>query len=123
MPRLRLCVEVPHGLSICTLRELLAMHGALVHGWELAPPAPAEESPRCPVSLTPSELAVLRAFAYCDSKEGVAARLGISPGTVKSHTESVYRKLRVRSRGCALGRALRLGLLTLQDLEPPPNGR
>jgi len=67
-------------------------------------------------------LAVLKAFAYCDRNDDIAARLNISVSTVKSHINSLFRKLNVRTRVRALVRALRLGLVTAQDLSPPPKG-
>jgi DNA-binding CsgD family transcriptional regulator len=48
--------------------------------------------------------------------------LGTSPTTVKWHVKNLYRKLRVSSRGHALVRALRLGVLAPEDLTASPNG-
>ena len=40
----------------------------------------------------------------------IAARLYLSPHTVKEHTSAIYRKLEVRNRAEAVQRAQRLGL-------------
>ena len=42
----------------------------------------------------------------------IAARLYLSPHTVKEHTGKLYRKLEVRNRAEAVQRAQRLGLLS-----------
>jgi DNA-binding NarL/FixJ family response regulator len=119
----RLLVGLPDEMSPAALRELLAMNGVAVYGWETCvngtQPGGACR-PGCDLSTT--ERAVLRAFTCCDTNEEIARQLGISPETVKTHVKSLYRKLRVRSRAYAVGRALRLGLLTVDDLVPPPNG-
>ena len=119
----QLIVELPERMTAGSLRELLEMHGVTVRACLANDAArPACRAAAAEVRLTPAERAVLRAFSYSDSREEIAARLRVAPATVKSHIESLYRKLRVRSRGFAVGRALRLGLITPQDLIPPPNG-
>ncbi len=65
---------------------------------------------------------MLKAFTYCDSSEEIAACLGLGMATLKRQVRSLYRKLRVGSRAFAVGRALRLGILTVHDLVPPPDG-
>lgn len=74
------------------------------------------------IRLTAAELSVLKAFSYCDTNKEIAAQLGMSAATVKSHADDLFHKLRVHSRSHALGRALRLGLITLRDLTPPLKG-
>ena len=61
--------------------------------------------------LTPREGEVLRWLAQGLSNKAIAARLGLSPDTVKDHLENVYRKLEVRDRVSALRRATELGLV------------
>jgi DNA-binding NarL/FixJ family response regulator len=120
----RLIVELPEDVSVGCLRELLDIHGIHVQQCEAASrPAPSSPLQVPSVQLTPTEFSVLRAFTCSDTIDQIAATLGISPGTVKFHTENLYRKLRVGSRAFAVGRALRLGVLTLQDLTPPPDSR
>ena len=64
-------------------------------------------------SDTPSrrELDVLRRIGLGDSNKEAAAHLGISPSTVRTHMESVFRKLACNSRSAATLKASMLGLL------------
>ncbi len=119
----RLTVELPPGMPPAALRELLEMNGIRVRDLETQEESLATAALQpASVRLTPAELAVLRAFTSCDTREEVARGLGVRPATVKSHTKNLFVKLRVRSRAFAVGRALRLGLLSLQDLTSPPEG-
>lgn len=61
--------------------------------------------------LSPRELQILALLGKRDSNKEIAARLFISPATVKRHTVSIYRKLDVSDRRGAVARALELGLL------------
>jgi LuxR family maltose regulon positive regulatory protein len=62
--------------------------------------------------LTDRELAVLRLLATTQlSQSEIADELYVSRNTVKSHSRSIYRKLRVKSRGRAALRAQDLGLI------------
>ena len=68
-------------------------------------------SPREPSSpLTPREREVLSLMAAGSTNREIAAKLHLSPHTVKEHTSAVYRKLDVRNRAEAVRRAERLGL-------------
>ena len=60
--------------------------------------------------LTAAELRVLKLLPTNTCPQ-IAAILYISRSTVKTHLQSVYRKLGVTSRSEALGRAVDLGLL------------
>ena len=62
-------------------------------------------------TLTPRETDVLRRISLGDSNKDAAAHLGISPSTVRTHMESVFRKLACNSRSAATLRASTLGLL------------
>lgn len=62
-----------------------------------------------PTLLTPREREVLVLVARGLTNVRVAARLGVSPATVRSHMEHLMRKLAVRSRTQAVARALALG--------------
>jgi len=64
-----------------------------------------------PVSLTPRERVVLAAVAEHDSIRAVAQALVVSPHTVKSQLQGVYRKLGVSSRYAAVAVARELGLV------------
>lgn len=61
--------------------------------------------------LTPREGQVLTLLAEGLTNKAIAARLGVSPDTVKDHLENVYRKLEVRDRVSALRRGTDLGLV------------
>jgi DNA-binding NarL/FixJ family response regulator len=61
--------------------------------------------------LTEREREVLGLLAAGHTNREIAARLHLSPFTVKDHASAVYRKLGVRGRMQAVRRAERLGLL------------
>jgi DNA-binding NarL/FixJ family response regulator len=61
--------------------------------------------------MTPHELEVLRMVAAGATNREVAAHLFISVDTVKSHLETIYRKLEVTDRAQAVAVAMRKGLL------------
>lgn len=58
--------------------------------------------------LTPREVQVIRLLAAGETNAGVASRLVISEGTVKSHVKHILRKLRAANRAEAVSRYLRL---------------
>ncbi len=62
-------------------------------------------------ALSGRELEVLRLVAEGRSNAHIAADLGVSDATVKTHVAHVLRKLQAVDRAHAVGRALRLGLL------------
>jgi LuxR family maltose regulon positive regulatory protein len=61
--------------------------------------------------LTGRELEVLRLIALGRTNQEIARQLIVSPGTVKAHTASIYRKLDVANRTEAVACARQLGLL------------
>jgi LuxR family maltose regulon positive regulatory protein len=61
--------------------------------------------------LSPRELEVLHLMALGRTNQAIARQLVVSPGTVKAHTASIYRKLDVANRTEAVSRARQLGLL------------
>ena len=63
-------------------------------------------------SLTGREFEVLNILAQRMTDHEIAARLHISPGTVRRHTQNIYGKLGVHGRREAVDRAIGLGLLT-----------
>ncbi|MEZ3162164.1 LuxR C-terminal-related transcriptional regulator [Microbacterium sp. BWT-B31] len=74
-----------------------------------APPEPSQSVVSSP--LTPRERVVLRALDTHGSVREVAEALIVSPHTVKSQLQSIYRKLRVSSRHGAVAVARQHGLL------------
>jgi DNA-binding NarL/FixJ family response regulator len=70
-------------------------------------PAPAEELPD---GLTPREAEVLRLIAEGRTNQEIAADLVVSEGTVKTHVNRIFAKVRVRDRAQAVAYAYRHGL-------------
>jgi LuxR family transcriptional regulator, maltose regulon positive regulatory protein len=62
-------------------------------------------------ALTPAELRVLQLLPTHLSLAAIASRLYVSPNTVKTHAQAVYRKLDASSRGEAVAHAYAAGLL------------
>jgi HD-GYP domain-containing protein (c-di-GMP phosphodiesterase class II) len=69
--------------------------------------------------LTGREIDVLRLIARGQSMKEMARTLGISPKTVDNHTQSVYSKIGVKTRGGATLFAIEHGLCTPGE----PSGR
>ncbi|MGB9364619.1 MAG: LuxR C-terminal-related transcriptional regulator, partial [Xanthobacteraceae bacterium] len=61
--------------------------------------------------LTEREIEVLRAIARGQSMKETARALGISPKTVDNHTQNLYAKIRVKTRGGATLFAIEHGLV------------
>jgi DNA-binding CsgD family transcriptional regulator len=72
--------------------------------------ASASASASAPV-LSPREIDVLRRISLGDSNKEAALRLGISPSTVRTHLESIFRKLDCSSRAAGTLKASLLGLI------------
>ena len=62
-------------------------------------------------SLTARELDVLRLLAEGETTPAVAARLGLSESTVRTHAERMREKLGVSTRGGLVAEGFRLGYL------------
>jgi HD-GYP domain-containing protein (c-di-GMP phosphodiesterase class II) len=67
--------------------------------------------PAPPAGLTPREVEVLVLLSRGRTNKAIAAELSISPKTVGSHVEHIYRKLGVSTRGAVSMIAMRHGLL------------
>lgn len=68
----------------------------------------------CKVSsspLTERETQILQRISIGESNKEVARQLGISPSTVRTHVESVFRKLRCTTRAAATLKALTQGFI------------
>ncbi len=135
MRLVQIAAHVPNDLCLTSLREIMALNEVQVHTCHQEPqqqPPPSPEQHRQPpaqppvqrrsraaaaaVRLTAMEREVLLAFTYCDTNDEIADLLGVAESTVKTHVKNLFRKLRVKSRAFAIGRALRLGLLSAQEL-------
>jgi len=88
--------------------------GTAVGAGALRPrPAPLRGNPQALASLgiSPRELAVLRELAAGHSNKEIAARLHVSPHTIKTHVGHLFAKLEARRRTDAIHRARALGIL------------
>lgn len=71
-------------------------------------PRPAEHGEE----LTPHETRLLKLLAEGYSYQDAADRFGVSINTLRNHIRSIYDKLHVHSKSAAVGKALRLGLIS-----------
>ena len=78
-----------------------------------APPCDTAGNPRAITSLgiSPRELEVLRELAAVYSNKEIAARLDVSPNTVKTHVARLFDKLGAHRRTEAISKARELGLV------------
>jgi two-component system, NarL family, response regulator LiaR len=67
--------------------------------------------------LTPREVEVLRHLALGLSNKEIAAALVVGEETVKTHVGNVLAKLHVENRSQAIVQALKLGLVSLDELQ------
>ena len=76
-------------------------------------PGPPALSPRAttPDLLSAREVEVLRRISLGESNKEAARTLGISPSTVRTHLENIFRKLGCTTRAAATLKALTAGLL------------
>ncbi len=89
---------------------------------QLSPPVAARllrevRAPESPESLTGRETDVLRLLAQGKSNKEIAAALTIGEKTVKTHVSNVLGKLGVPSRTQAALYAVRIGLVSLDEME------
>jgi DNA-binding NarL/FixJ family response regulator len=73
------------------------------------------QTPRAPrdcEDLTPHETRLLKLLAEGYSYQDAADRFGVSINTLRNHIRSIYDKLHVHSKSAAVGKALRLGLIS-----------
>ncbi|WP_342316680.1 LuxR C-terminal-related transcriptional regulator [Lysobacter sp. FW306-1B-D06B] len=61
--------------------------------------------------LTERKSEILRWISFGASNKVVAQKIGISPSTVRTHVESVFRKLGCSTRAAATLKASQLGLI------------
>ena len=87
--------------------------GARVIGANAAKPAPFNGNPKAQAALgiSPRELTVLQEMAAGRSNKEIAARLEVSPDTVKTHVARLFEKLDSRRRTEAINKARELGIV------------
>jgi DNA-binding NarL/FixJ family response regulator len=61
--------------------------------------------------LTERQVRILRLMRGSLTLSEIATELSLSPNTIKTHTQAIYRKLGVRTRGDAVIRGLDRGIL------------
>ncbi len=88
---------------------------------QLAPEAAARlmrevRAPESPEALTERETQVLRLVAHGKANKQIARELSIDESTIKSHVHSILSKLDVKSRTQAALHAVRVGLVTAEEL-------
>lgn len=71
-------------------------------------------------AVTRRQVEILRLAANGNTNRAIAGWLRISEETVKSQLRAIYPKLRVSDRTQAVAVALRVGLLTVDDIDLPP---
>ena len=64
-------------------------------------------------ALSEREVEVVRLIAQGGANKEIAATLGISPGTARSHVANIFQKLEVRDRTEAVIKAAQKGIITL----------
>ena len=104
-----------------TGEQIAAAVAAVAAGLVVLPAEPAGSSAPRPVlrsaspapALTPREIEVLGMLAEGLGNKVIAARLGISDHTVKTHVAAIFGKLGVSTRAEAVASAARLGLIML----------
>lgn len=96
----RVLAEQPGAFDADAVRCVLAAAGS---------PAPAS-APRKSL-LSEREIEVLRRISLGESNKEAARVMQISPSTVRTHVESIFRKLACSSRAAATLKALTLGLI------------
>lgn len=79
----------------------------------VTPPAGFDGNPQAveALGISPSELTVLREIAAGRSSKEIAARLNVSPNTVKTHVARLFDKLGAKRRTDAVNRARELGIV------------
>ena len=75
-----------------------------------------------PDDLTERQVRVLRLLRGSMTLTEIATELSLSPNTVKTHTQAIYRKLGVSTREDAIIRGLDRGILTapIRNRHPTP---
>jgi DNA-binding CsgD family transcriptional regulator len=83
----------------------------LFHREPRSGPFTPNERARSSLGITEREREVLQLLTDGRSNKEIAARLGVSPNTVKTHVARLFEKLQVARRTQAIGLARELGLV------------
>lgn len=82
-----------------------------IAGVRRAPPFQGNSQAVASLGVSPRELTVLQELAAGRSNKEIAARLNVSPDTVKTHVSRLFEKLGARRRLDAVNRARELGIV------------
>jgi two-component system, NarL family, response regulator LiaR len=98
-----------------------AIRGAAEGRVQLAPEAAARlmrevRAPESPEELTDRETDVLKLLARGKANKQIASELFVEEKTVKAHVSSILRKLGVQSRTQAALHAVRIGLVSVDEI-------
>lgn len=66
--------------------------------------------------LSSKQIKILKLMAEGNTEKAVAARMGLSINTIKYHKKVLYRELKVNCINTALVKALKMGLISLEEL-------
>jgi DNA-binding NarL/FixJ family response regulator len=81
--------------------------------------SPESRDPLGALGLSPRQAEVLALLVEGHTNKAICRALGLSPSTVKTHLETIFRRLEVRSRTQAVVAVARLGLRLPARLAPP----
>jgi DNA-binding CsgD family transcriptional regulator len=111
----RLALAHPGEIYIFLIALAFLALGLFIGARVIAAPGPArfDGNPKALASLgiSPRELRVLEELAAGRSNKEIAARLHVSPHTVKTHVARLLEKLGAKRRTDAIARARELGIL------------
>ncbi len=85
--------------------------GARVLGGSKPTPFDGNPKAQAELGISPRELTVLQEIAAGRSNKEIAARLNVSPNTVKTHVARLFEKLGAKRRTDAIRRARELGIV------------
>lgn len=85
--------------------------GARVIAPSAPPPFDGNPKARETLGISPRELTILQELAAGRSNKEIAARLNVSPNTVKTHIANLFEKLQARRRTDAINKARELGIV------------
>ncbi len=85
--------------------------GARLFGRRASPPGEGNPRAQAALGISAREMAVLKEIAAGRSNKEIAARLDVSPNTIKTHVARLFEKLEARRRTDAVNRARELGLV------------
>jgi DNA-binding NarL/FixJ family response regulator len=85
--------------------------GARLFGRRTSAIADGNPQAQAALAISPREMTVLKEIAAGRSNKEIAARLNVSPNTIKTHAARLFEKLGARRRTDAVNRARELGLI------------